>query len=60
MLNLIKSFRIFQEKSGVISPHPVWCCVYDGCYLHTCDSLPKLLWEVLTEFRHEKHLVGYW
>jgi len=56
-------FKVFglvfwKEKPGVISPGPVWCCVYD-CYLHTHDSLLLLIWEVITEFRHDRHVVGY-
>lgn len=61
MFNLMKSFRIWREKPGVVSPGPAWCCMYDGIpgYLHIQDSLPSLLWEILTEFRNDKHLVGY-
>lgn len=38
---------------------PVWVCVYDGCYLHIEHSFFKLLSSVITEFRHDKNLVGY-
>jgi len=63
-MNLHKRFgyiKIWKEKAGVISPGPCWCCSYDGVpgYLHVHDSLLKLLWEVVTEFRNDKHLVGY-
>jgi hypothetical protein len=55
-------FKIFgmvfwREKPGVVSPGPAWCCSYSA-YLHIQDSLPQLLWEILTEFRDENHLVG--
>jgi len=59
-MKFLRSVRIWREKSGVVSPGPAWCCSYGGgCYLHVCDSLPQLLWEILTEFRDENHLVGY-
>ena len=56
-------FKIFgivfwKEKPGVVSPGPAWCCSYSSCFIHIQDSLPSLLWEILTEFRHDKHLVG--
>jgi len=53
--------RIWREKPGVISPGTAWCCTYDGVpgYLHIHDSLPQLLWELITEFRSDKHLVGF-
>lgn len=50
-------FLIFQERPGVVSEGPCWVCMYD-CYLHIEDTLPRLLWNVLTEFRHDRHLVG--
>jgi len=58
MLKFLRSVRIWKEKPGVISSGSSWCLVYDGCYLHVCDSLPQLLWEVLTQFKNEKHMVG--
>jgi hypothetical protein len=62
MKDKFTKFKIFgmifwREKHGVVSPGPVWCCTYSA-YLHTQDSLPKLLWELITEFRNDKHLVG--
>jgi hypothetical protein len=53
-------FRIWRERPGVVSPGPCWCCAYDGVpgYLHLHESLFRLLWQVITEFRHDRHLVG--
>ena len=48
---------IFRERAGVISKQPCWVCWY-GCWLHTADSLLALLWSVVTEWKHDRHLVG--
>ena len=53
--------RIFRERAGVISPGPCWVCVYGGVpgWLHAHESLPKLLWSLITEWKDDRHLVGY-
>lgn len=53
--------RIFRERAGVISPGNCWVCLYGGVpgWMHTSESLPKLLWEVVTEWKNDRHLVGY-
>jgi len=48
-------FTLFREKAGVISPGHCWVLFY-GCYGHYNPSLTKLFWEVLTEFRNDRHL----
>jgi hypothetical protein len=53
----IGRFNFTREKPGVISEGPCWVCTYDG-YLHVCDTLPQLVWELFTQFRSDKHLVG--
>ena len=58
MIELFRSFRIWKENPGVISRGTSWCCSYSS-YLHIHDNLHQLLWEVITEFRHDRHLVGY-
>lgn len=50
--------RLFRERAGVISPGPCWVCIY-GCYLHADENLFRLLWSVITEYKNDKHLVGY-
>lgn len=61
-------FQIFKEKPGIISPGPAWICLYDKYsdvyydsynYMHIDESLIKLIYSVITEFKHDKHLVGY-
>jgi len=61
MIEFFRSFRIWKVSPGVVSPGTSWCCSYDGVpgYLHIHDTLHQLLWEVITEFRHDRHLVGY-
>ena len=49
--------RIIKEKAGIIGPTECWICLYDS-YIHIEDTLPKLLWNVLKEFRNDKHFVG--
>jgi len=50
-------FKIWRVKQGVVSKRSGWCCSYGG-YLHIRSSLVGLLWEVFTEYRGERHLVG--
>ena len=61
MLKFIQSFRIWKENPGVISDESRWCCIYDGVpgYLHIHYTLHQLLWEIVTEFRNDKHIIGY-
>ncbi len=49
--------RIFKEKAGVISQHPVWVCIHNG-YMYIEDTLDKLVVTLNTEWEHDKHLVG--
>jgi hypothetical protein len=53
--------RIFRERAGVISPGPCWVCVYGGVpgWMHAYESLPKLLWSLITEWKDDRHIVGY-
>ena len=49
--------RLYREESRIISPVPAWVLI-DGPYLYVHSSLCGLLWQVVTEWRHDKHLVG--
>jgi hypothetical protein len=49
--------KIFREKAGKISDKPVWVCQY-SCYLHTNESLLKLLWSLITEYKDDDWMVG--
>lgn len=51
------SFRVWRSKPKEISPDPTWCC-YSAGYLYIHDWLIGLVWQVLTEWKHDRHLVG--
>ena len=48
--------KIFKEKAGVISRNPCWVAIEGGCYLYVADSFFGLLWLMLTEWRHDRHI----
>lgn len=50
--------KIYKEPAGVISSVPIWIAMY-SCYMHCNESFWSLIWELITEFKNEKHLVGY-
>jgi hypothetical protein len=47
-------FSLHREEGGVIGKEPCWVLFYGG-YAHY-GSIRVILWEVLTEFKHDKHL----
>ena len=49
--------KIFKEKAGVISKGPVWVVINKG-YLYIHDTLIGVMWLMITEWEHDKHLVG--
>lgn len=52
--------KIFKEKPGVISEGPCWVAVPKSCdYLYIEDTLLKLLWTLITEWKHDRHLAGW-
>jgi hypothetical protein len=52
---------LLRERAGVISAGPCWVFMYGGVpgWLHVNESLLLLLREVIAEWRHDRHLVGY-
>lgn len=56
-VRMSNQFRIFQEKAGVISDNPCWCCISEG-YLYIGDTLEDLAHILNSEWKHDKHLVG--
>lgn len=48
---------IYREHSGVIGHGACWVCFHRS-YLYTHDTLPGLLWLMLTEWNHDRHLIG--
>jgi len=47
--------KIWKEKAGVISPIEVWCAYHSG-YLYIEDTLPRLIWLMITEWNNDRHL----
>lgn len=50
-------FKIYREKAGVISKEPVWVIIDSG-WLYISKSFLRLLWIYITEYKHNRHLVG--
>ena len=48
---------LFRERPGVISPGPCWV-LFAGCHMYTSPTLLGLARVVLTEWAHDRHLVG--
>lgn len=53
----VNHFLLFKEKAGVISPESCWCIIQGG-YLYVHDTLPQVLWQFVTEHKHDKYMVG--
>lgn len=51
--------RLVREKPGIVAPHAVWVFLDEHGYVYIDSSLLRLLWTVITEWRQDKHLVGY-
>ncbi len=49
--------KLFKEKAGVISYESTWCII-DSCYLYTHPSFIGVIYQYVTEYKHDKHLVG--
>lgn len=49
-------FTVLKAPSGVISHTPCWVCFY-GCWGHFCGGFWELVWNVLTEYKHDEHLI---
>lgn len=50
--------KIFRQKAGVISQESCWVCVHQS-YLYIGDTLPQLLWIMITKWNNDKYIVGY-
>jgi hypothetical protein len=49
--------KIFKEKPGVISVKHCWVAIGGG-YMYIEDTLLGLIWLLITEWKHDRHLVG--
>lgn len=52
--NMIK---IYKEQPNIISKDYIWVCICNE-YLYTHDTLIGLLWLMICEWKHDRHLVG--
>lgn len=50
-------YTIVKEKPGVISPGACWVIFY-GAWMHTGGSLLGTIWNVIIEYKNDRHLVG--
>ncbi len=49
--------KLYKEKANVISEKPIWIFMYKG-WLYTGESLLKLVFIVITQWKQDKHLAG--
>lgn len=57
LVKCLRNMKFWKEKPGVISESSIWVCSY-SCYLHIHESLIRLILEVITQYKHDRHLVG--
>jgi len=50
--------KIFKEQEKVISPNRVWVAIIENTWLYTSNTLIGLIWKLISEWKHDKHLVG--
>lgn len=53
----MNKFKIYKESPGIISEDPCWVCLHD-CYMYTGDTFIKLILEIITQWKSDRHLVG--
>jgi hypothetical protein len=53
----IKQIQLDALKAGVISPEPCWIC-FHSYYMYSHDTLLGLLWQMMTEWNKESHIIG--
>ncbi len=56
---MVFGYKLYKEMAGIFSENPIWVFIDSGGYLYTHESLIKLIYLVITEWQHDKHLVGY-
>lgn len=52
-----KKMRIWYSSPGEISANGCWVGTH-SCYLYTHDKLLGLLWQIITEWKNDRHVVG--
>ena len=49
--------RVYKNEPGLISKDVCWSIIHQG-YLYIDDTLFKTIWQFLTEYKNDRHLVG--
>lgn len=58
---MILPFRLVREKRGVVSSRSAWVFIDNfGPWLYIEDTLIRLIYTVIKEWRSDRHLVGWW
>lgn len=48
--------KLYKQKAGSISEHKLWV-IWDAPYLYEADTLLGVLWKLITEWKHDKHII---
>lgn len=50
--------KFVHEQAGVISADRCWCAFDSKGYLYTHDTFLGLVFLIIKEWRHDRHMVG--
>lgn len=50
-------FIIFKEKAGVLADTPLWV-IFHHTHMYSHKTLFGVLWLFLSQYKHDKHLIG--
>lgn len=48
----------FWSPPGETSEHGQWVWFLGAMWMYNADTIPQLVWQVVFEFRNDRHLVG--
>jgi hypothetical protein len=51
------NITLFQEEPGIISENACYVIFADG-YMYSGDTVEECIWEMLLEWKNDKHIVG--
>jgi hypothetical protein len=49
--------KIFKDDGNGFLEKPMWVCFW-GSYFYSAASFLGLIWQIVTEFKHPRHLIG--
>ncbi len=53
------NYLLYHDKAYQISKNKIWCFFdFNGAWLYTDESLLRLVYIIITEWRRDRHLVG--